>query len=108
MSRIKSLRDVPKIHYSKQTTIKKGLITQRTIIKDTIGNEYKKMNGKLERIIALQPPQKNLEFMIYFPKQPDSLNSSIWFAIVIFLCVIFLIIINLILAHKKSTIQNTN
>ncbi len=102
MSRIKSLRDVPEIHYSKQTTIKKGLITQRTIIKDTCGNEYKKIDGKLERIIPFQPPQKNLEFMIHFPKQPNPSNSAAWFALVIFLSVIFLIIINLILGYKKN------
>lgn len=50
MGKINTLDSKPFIYETFKTVIEKGIIKQKTIIKDTIGNEYKKTNGKLTKI----------------------------------------------------------
>lgn len=104
MPKIKSLRDIPTIHQYKQTTIKKGLITHRTVIKDTAGNEYKKTNGKLERM-HISPKLNLMPLMIHLPTIQSNQMEYLWFALIIFLSFVFLIIINWILEKKNLQLK---
>lgn len=46
MVNVRGLSDPPSVHASEKTTIKNGVIVRKTVWKDTMGNEYKKVGNK--------------------------------------------------------------
>ncbi len=92
---MKGLYDKPTIFETKQTTIEKGCIKSRIVIKDTAGNEYKKINGKLEKInkCFTIPQQITLKF--------EDDTKTIYVYLLILSCVLFFLLICVVILFVK-------
>lgn len=75
MAIIKKLTDPPSLHEIVKTTIVNGLVVRKMIWRDTMGNEFDKINNKftLKRgVNSIHPPAN-----IPFPQSFNGLDSSL-------------------------------